>query len=329
MNQHKLIALEKTLSSDYNNIAGMIVQKDGVPLFEHYFNGYTATDPIHVASVTKSVFSVLIGIAIDKGCIKSVDQKVLDFFPDYPIKSGEQTIQKVTIKDMLTMTAPYKYEMEPYEAFFSSENWIEAALDLLGGQGQIGEFVYSAMVGTQILSGILTYATGQPILAFAAENLFSPLGIHVAKNVAFHNKEEQLAWYAESKKSSGWVVDPQGINTAGWGLTLTPADMAKIGQLYLDGGMWKGKPIVSPGWIEESTKVHSRWGSLLYGYLWWIIDETEHSFASMGDGGNVIYVNAKKKLVISIASLFIPDARDRIELIKEVIEPLFESESNQ
>lgn len=329
MNQHNLIALEKILSSDYSNIAGLIVQKNGVTLYEQYFHDFTASDPIHIASVTKSIFSALIGIAIDKGRIKSVDQKVLDFFPDYSIKGGEQTIQKVTIKELLTMTAPYKYETEPYEAFFTSENWIEAALDLLGGNGQIGEFVYSAMVGTQILSGILVKATSQPILDFAVENLFAPLGINVAKNVAFRSKEEQIAWYAKSKKSSGWVVDPQGINTAGWGLTLTPADMVKIGQLYLDGGIWKGKPIVSPGWIEESTKVHSRWGSLLFGYLWWIIDDKEYSFAAMGDGGNVIYVNKKKKLVISIASHFTPDAKDRIGLIRELIEPMFDNESAQ
>ncbi|MBA4384696.1 MAG: serine hydrolase, partial [Anaerolinea sp.] len=173
MNQEKLKELEKTINSDYSNMVGLTVLKNGLTLYENYFNGFLASNPVHIASVTKSVFSALIGIAIDKGYIKKIDLKVLEFFPDYSIKKGEKTIQKVTIKDMLTMTAPYKYETEPYEAFFSSENWIEAALNLLGGNGQIGEFVYSAMVGTQILSGILVKATGQPVLDFAAENLFS------------------------------------------------------------------------------------------------------------------------------------------------------------
>jgi CubicO group peptidase (beta-lactamase class C family) len=263
------------------------------------------------------------GIALEKGCIKSLDQKVLDFFPDYVTKEGEKTIQNVTIKNMLTMTAPYKYEMEPYEPFFASDNWMTFALDLLGGSGKIGDYVYSALIGTQILSGILFKATGRPILDFASENLFSPLGITVAHNVVFHSKEEQLAWYGEAKESNCWVVDPQGINTAGWGLCITPADMAKIGQLYLNGGIWEGKQIISAEWIRESTKEHSRWGKLSYGYLWWIIDDQEHSYAALGDGGNVIYVNAKKNMVVSIASLFMPDARDRIELIKEYIEPLF------
>lgn len=139
-----------------------------------------------------------------------------------------------------------------------------------------------------------------------------------------HNKEEHIA-VMNDKNTSGWVVDPQGINTASWGLLLTPTDMAKIGQLYLNGGIWDSKQIVSARWIAENTREHSRciqWGNLAYGYLWWIIDGD--SYAALGDGGNVIYVNTKKKMVISIASLFVPDAKDRIELIKKYIEPVFE-----
>jgi CubicO group peptidase (beta-lactamase class C family) len=324
MNQEKMIELEKAINSNYNNITGIIVLKNGKTLYENYFNEYTAANTVHVASVTKSIFSALIGITIDNGYIKSIDQKVLDFFPDYTIKKGEKTIQSVTIKDMLTMTAPYKYKSEPYEKFFASDNWIKAALDLLGGKGQIGEFMYSAIVGTHILSGILVKATAQSVLDFATENLFSPLGINVGHNVVLHNKEEHLA-FLQDKNVSGWVVDPKGVNAAGWGLTLTPMDMAKIGQLYLDGGIWKDKQIISAQWIDESTKEHSRWGKLSYGYLWWIIDDKEHIYAALGDGGNVIYVNTKKKMVVSIASLFMPRAKDRIELIKEYIEPMFEN----
>lgn len=323
MNQRKKICLEKIINSSYNNTAGIIVLKNGKTLYENYFNGYTAANNLHVASVTKSIFSALIGIAIENGYIKSIDQKVLDFFPDYTVSKGEKAIQSVTIKNMLTMTAPYKYKSEPYEKFFTSDNWIKAALDLLGGKGQAGQFTYSAIVGTHILSGILVKATGQSVLDFATENLFSPLEIHVGHNVVLHNKEEHIAFF-QDKNVSGWVADPQGLNTAGFGLTLTPMDMAKIGQLYLNRGVWNGKQIVPAWWIDESTKEHSRWGELSYGYLWWIIDEKEHIYAAMGDGGNVIYVNTKKKMVVSIASLFIPNAKDRLKLIKEYIEPMFE-----
>ncbi|WMJ89134.1 serine hydrolase domain-containing protein [Anaerocolumna sp. MB42-C2] len=324
MDQRKKILLEKIINGSYSNTAGLVVLKDGKIRYENYFNGYTAVNAVHVASVTKSIFSALIGIAIEKGYIKSIDKKVLDFFPDYDVSRDEKTIQSVTIRNMLTMTAPYKYKKEPYEQFFASENWIKAALDLLGGKRQAGQFTYSAIIGTHILSGIFVKATGQSVLDFAVENLFSPLEIHVEHSVILHDKEEQLAFFKE-KNVSGWVADPQGINTAGWGLSLTPVDMAKIGQLYLDGGIWRDKQIIPAWWIKESTKEHSRWGKFAYGYLWWIIDDKEQIYAAMGDGGNVIYVNTKKRMVISIACFFVRHAKDRLKLIKEYIEPVFEN----
>jgi len=323
MNQKKVIELEKTICSDYGNIAGISVLKNGVKLYENYFNGYNADSAFHVFSVTKSIISALIGIAFDKGYIRSIDQKVLDFFPDYTPKRGDKTAQRVTIRDMLTMTTPFKYKSAPYTKYFSSDDWVKSALDLLGGKGELGQFRYTPLIGPDILSGILTSITGQSALEFAYENLFTPLGIDVTRNVFFHTKEEQLS-IMKDHHESGWVADPRGINTAGWGLFMTPADMAKIGQLYLNGGTWNGKQIISAEWLAESTKVHSHWDELKlsYGYLWWIIDGD--SYAALGDGGNVIYVNPAKNIVVAIASLFKPTAKDRIELIKKYIEPVFE-----
>ncbi len=94
--------------------------------------------------------------------------------------------------------------------------------------------------------------------------------------------------------------------------------MMKIGQLYLNNGEWDGKQIVSSKWINESTKVHSKWGDLSYGYLWWIIDEDERIYAAIGDGGNIIYVNAAKNIVIAITSLYKPNVTDRIDFYKRV-----------
>jgi CubicO group peptidase (beta-lactamase class C family) len=317
--------MEEMINKDYNNIGGIIVLKNGETRYENYFNECTATSTFHVFSVTKSIISILIGIAIDKGYIQSVNQKVLDFFPDYTVKRREKTIQNVTLKDMMTMTAPYKYKFAPYTKYFSSENWVNSSLDLLGGKGKIGEFRYAPLIGPDIFSGILVKATGQSVLDFATEYLFAPLGIHIEGNIIFQSKEDQLAWYKE-KNVKGWVADRNGVNTAGWGLNLTPMEMAKIGQLYLNGGIWEGKQIVSDEWIKQSTKEQSickQW-KMSYGYLWWVIDEEEHIYAAMGDGGNVIYVNEKKDLVISIASFFKPRVKDRIKLIQEYIEPMFE-----
>jgi len=193
MNQGNINELEKVINSDYRNIAGIIVQKNNIKLYENYFNGCTAETAFHVFSVTKSVISALIGIAIDKGYIGSIDQKLLDFFPDYMPKRGEKTAQQVTIRDMLTMTAPFKYKSAPYTKYFTSESWLKSALDLLGGKGEIGHFRYTPLIGLDILSGILTNVTGQSLLEFAYDNLFSPLRIGITQNVVFHSKEEQLS----------------------------------------------------------------------------------------------------------------------------------------
>ena len=273
-------------------------------------------------SVTKSIISILIGIAMDKGYIKGPDQKVLDFFPEYEIKKGETTIQNITLKNLLTMTAPYKYKFNPYIKYFTSDDWVNFSLDLLGGRGRVGKFRYAPLIGPDILSGILGKVTGESVINFARENLFVPLGIVVEKNIIFHSKEEQLA-FNQATDISGWVADPVGVNTAGWGLTLSPVDMAKIGQLYLNHGMWNGRRIVSEKWVDESTKEHSRWKvhDLSYGYLWWVYQD---GFAAMGDGGNVIFVNTKKDMVIAIASLFRSKVRDRMEFIRKYVEPMFD-----
>lgn len=322
MNQEKQRELERLIESEYGNIAGLVVQRDGKLQYEQYFNGCTADSRIHIYSVTKSIVSLLIGIAVDKGCIKSVSQKVLDFFPHYQVKHGEQTIQDITLEHLLTMTAPYKYEEPPYIEYFTSSDFVEFALDLLGGTDQIGDFRYAGLIGPDILSGILVKTTGQSVFDFAKENLFSPLSMTVEDSIVFGSEEEQMAFNQQTERS-GWVTDDAGTNTAGWGLTLSARDMAKIGQLYLDGGVWEGKRIVSKDWIDQSTKEHSRWQemNLPYGYLWWLENK---GYSAMGDGGNIIYVDTEKKLVVSIAALFHPQAKDSIELIERYIAPVLE-----
>lgn len=325
MNEEKKIELERKINTDYTNIAGVVVLKEGRTVYENYFNNCTANSRIHVYSVTKSIISILIGIAIDKGYIKSVNQKILDFFPDYKIKKGEETIQKITLKNLITMTAPYKFKLSSftYIKYFKSKNKVKFTLDLLGGKDNIGEFKYTPLIGPDILSGILLKVTGQSVFDFAAENLFSPLGIIVEKNIILYTEKEHEL-FNNATNISGWVSDIAGTNTGGWGLTLSPMDMAKIGKLYLDDGIWNGKQIISTDWINRSTKEHSRWKELdlPYGYLWWV--ENGGGYFAMGDGGNVIYVNTKKKMVISIASFFLPNVIDRIDFIKNFIEPIFE-----
>ena len=114
MNKEKVIKLEDKINKEYSNITGIVVLKDGEVQYENYYNGCNSKSTIHVYSVTKSIISILIGIAIDKGYIKSLNEKVLNYFPDYKVKKREKTIQKITLKDLITMTAPYKYIIPPY-----------------------------------------------------------------------------------------------------------------------------------------------------------------------------------------------------------------------
>ena len=146
MKQEKIVEMERAIAADYANIAGMVVLKDGECIYENYFGGCTENSRIHVSSVTKSVVSVLIGIALDNGYIGGVDQRVLDFYPEYTPKRGEKTLQNITLRDMLTMTAPYKYKATPYTKYFTSEDWVKFSLDMLGGKGQIGQFRYAPLI---------------------------------------------------------------------------------------------------------------------------------------------------------------------------------------
>lgn len=324
MKQEKIAEMERAIAADYANIAGMVVLKNGERVYENYFGGCTEDSRIHVFSVTKSVVSVLIGMALDKGYIGGIDQRVLDFYPEYTPKRGEKTLQNITLRDMLTMTAPYKYKSNPYTKYFTSEDWVKFSLDMLGGKGQIGQFRYAPLIGPEVLTGILTRATGQSVLNFARKNLFEPLGITVERSITFHSREEQMAFY-KATDMSVWVAGPTGVNAGGWGLTLSPVDMAKLGQLLLSGGAWNARRVVSEEWLRESTSEHSRWTErdLPYGYLWWVL-ERERGCAAIGDGGNIIYVSPEKNMVVAIASRFKPVVKDRIEFIREYVEPAFD-----
>lgn len=315
--------LERMLKEKHGNMGALVVSQDDKIVYEYYNQGCDIESPFHVFSVTKSVISVLIGIAIDKGYIKSIDQKVLEFFSDYTIKRGEKTIQQITLRDLLTMTAPYKYKFAPYTKYFTSDDWVKASLDLLGGKGKIGEFRYTPVIGPDIFAGILVNATGMSVLEFARKYLFDPLDINISGDIIFTNKEEQMEFY-KSKTVHGWVLGPSGVHTAGFGLAITPKDMLKLGKLYLNGGCWNGTQIVSTEWISESTKIQSRWEkqNLKYGLLWWIIEEEEGSFAALGDGGNALYVNPKEELVVVIGSYFKPRVPDVMDLIKDKVEPM-------
>ena len=306
------------------NIAQIVAYKDDKLLIEDYRHGFDRKSTMNVMSVTKSITSILIGIAIDKGIIGSVNDKVMDYFgPDvYQVKRGEKTIYDVTIKQLLTMTAPYKGKSEPWTKVCTSNDWTFAALDILGGRGGISnEFRYHTL-GVQILLGIIRASSGVNVLEFANEYLFKPLGIEPRKNANCTSKEDQFE-YLMNKGDHGkvWFMDPSDMPTAGWGLSLSAYEMAQIGLMVLHNGMCNGERIVSEKWIAEMTKSYvslgENYGNQDYGYLWWLPHRTDDVIAAIGDGGNVIYVNRKENVVISVTGYFKPLVFDRIEFIEK------------
>lgn len=316
MDTEKLAKLESIIKSEYSNMNGIVVVKNGLITYERYFNGYGPNDVHHVASVTKSILSALIGIAIDRGFIMNVDQRVLDFFPEHFPKSDDNKKREITIRHLLMMTAPYPFEdwNEPLDKMCMQPDWVHYTLDLLGQKGNIGTFKYST-AGAHLLSAIITRSTGKSAREFANIHLFKPLGMREIPD----NKMEAFGFDdLFGKKVKGWVKDPSGNSTGGWGITLHPRDMARFGFLYLNHGIWDSKQIISKKWILESTAMNSNH----YGYLWWLREENDvFAYSALGDGGNVICCIPEKDLVVAIASEFMIHAPDRWTLIKDLIIP--------
>lgn len=301
--------LDQIIQEEYKNMNGMLVVQKGNVIFEKYYNGQGPDDAFHVASVTKTIISALIGICIDKGYIKSADQKVIDFFPEYNVNSSE-----IKVRHLLTMTTPHPFVdwQELLEELCTQEDWVQYTLNRMGNGGEIGSFKYSS-AGAHVLSAIITSATGKSVREFANEHLFQPLGMREISN---YNMKAFGFDDLLGKDVKGWVHDPNGISTGGWGLTLTVKDMAKFGQLYLNEGIYNGKQILAKSWIKESTTMNQK----QYGYLWWLREEDGiFSYCAMGDGGNMICCIPEKELVVVIASEVVPEVKDRWRLIKEYI----------
>lgn len=316
MDPAKLSELEPMIKSEYSNINGIVVVRHGSIAYERYYNGYGPDVVHHVASVTKSIISALIGIAIDNGYIKHVDQKVLEFFPEYVSEAADRQKREITIRHLLTMTAPYPFEdwHEPLDKMCMQPDWIKYTLDMLGQRGSIGTFKYST-AGAHLLSAIITRSTGKSAREFANERLFGPIGM---KEIPDYEMKSFGFEDLFGKNVKGWVHDPNGISTGGWGLTLTPRDMARFGSLYLNHGIWNNNQIVSPQWIDDSTAMNPNY----YGYLWWLREEDGVlAYLALGDGGNVICCIPDKNLVVAIASEFMMNPRDRWTLIKECLLP--------
>lgn len=194
----------------------MIVIRKGYIVYERYYQRKKVDDAYNVASITKSVTSALIGIAIDAGYIHSVDEPVIGFFPEYKVKSNNRQKREVTLKHLLTMTVPYPFPnwREPLDRMRIQSDWVQYALDMMGQGGRIGTFKYST-AGAHLLSAILTRTTGRCSRAFANEYLFKKIGI---KEIPDNPNQGFDLDDIFGQRVQGWIRDPDGHSAGGWDL---------------------------------------------------------------------------------------------------------------
>ncbi|HWR25224.1 MAG TPA: serine hydrolase [Methanosarcina sp.] len=262
------------------DIHSLLIIRNGYVVTDAYFYPF-ANDSVHdVASVTKSFTATLIGIAISEGYIKGVEQPVLEFFPKRTIANVDANKKAMTLEDLLTMRSGFECINEPSEVtlmqMLASPDWIQFTLDLPMAEEPGTHFVYCSS-NSHLLSGIIKETTGINELDYANKNLFKPLGI---TNII-------------------WPSDPQG-NNHGWGdLHLTPHDMAKLGYLYLNKGIWDGKQIVPAEWVVKSTQKHvSLEEGRGYGYQWWVTGTLPGLYEADGRGGQRIIVWPEKNIIV-------------------------------
>ena len=293
MDSERLVELLSFYRENKINIHSMLIIRNGKIGLDASFYPFTPGGTVHdLASVTKSITSVLIGIAIDQGFIESVEQPLLSYFPERTIANLDANKEKITIENLLTMTSGLNCGYQPGEKehneMFTSEDWVQFVLDLPMAREPGQEYAYCSG-NSHLLSAILTKATGLSMLDFAQKHLLAPLGINEVV----------------------WPPDPQGI-TRGWGdLHLHPRDLAKIGYLYLNSGLWEGKQLLNAAWVEKSTQIQVdravKTNTFIrpgrdYGYGWHLVSEGPFSgmYYAAGRGGQLLNVIPDANIVTVI-----------------------------
>lgn len=279
-----------------NDFRGVVVIKDHKIVLEEYFNTYWRETVHDIRSAGKSVTSMLIGIAIDKGFVKGIDQPIMDFFTKEKatFKISKQ-VEDITIKDILTMSSGLDADANDINSkgnelyLLASDDWVKFALQLPTAFEKGRQYRYNS-VCAMLAGAIIENATGMQLSAFADQYLFGPLGIN------------NYYWYAGPHH-----------RTAGMGnIYFTAFDFAKLGVLLTQNGQWEGKQIISQSWIKDMFTKHldisaqDPFGDG-YGYLWYISSKEVNNkaytyFYASGNGGNKLYVVPELDLVVSILS---------------------------
>lgn len=295
MNQDTIARLMKIIQANpHKDFRGLVVLKDNKIVVEEYFNTYWRETIHDIRSAGKSVTALLLGIAMDKGLIKSTEQSIYDIFPSPKfIQPKKDSHQEIKIKHLLAMSSGLSADDDDGNSpgrtgnWLTEEHWVNFAISLpmIFKPGE--KFIYNDIC-PMLVGAIIEETSGKKLSDFANENLFAPLGIR------------EYYWYSA----------PNGHTVPMGNLYLTTLDFAKLGQLVINKGQWQGKTIVSAAWINEMlTKQLDLNDGVAngYGYFWWHTTKNVNGkkyaciYAS-GNGGNLLFIVPSENLVVCLTS---------------------------
>jgi CubicO group peptidase (beta-lactamase class C family) len=273
---------------DASGTTAFLVIHDDKLLYERYFNGYDERSLSTSFSMAKSFASALVGVAIDEGHIKSVNEPITNYIPE--LLKKDKRFEAITIRHLLTMSSGIKYEeggnlpwseeADDTKTYYST-NLRNLALETSRIEGEPGEYFEYNNYNPLLIGMILERATGMSASRYLQEKLWKPMGM-----------EADGSWSLDSKKSSFEKME-SGVNARA-------RDFGRFGMLFAREGSWEGRQLISRGWVEESTRADTSTDlSLEYQYFWWIDtpDDRNH-FSARGNYGQYIYVAPEKDLVI-------------------------------
>ena len=310
--------VKEVIDQNYGRMKSLLILKNNKLVMEEYFYGYTRDELQQNRSCSKSVTSVLLGMALDRHNDVDPENSIFDFFPDYSSLKNDGR-EHITMEHVLTMMAGFEWDDIPPGMFHADDCFqyiLSRPLEVDPGES----FIYNSGCSI-LLGGVISYLEAIKTEVFAEDYLFAPLGI----------------------TDYIWETHRDGTLLCGSGLSLRPRDMAKIGLLVLNDGKWKDEQLVSQEWIRNSTKPHVHESPFFdYGYHWWHRSSNtlqwwkepnsksaeEHDLlTAMGHGGQYIMIIRDLDLVIVTTASDFEDgrlARSKIPMVIEKIVPIFE-----